>query len=622
MKSYITALLLMTSTSARADAADNAPELTAVAAYTQTRDVRAIEIVDDTVLAATHGGISVHDRRTGALRFVLTSRHGLAGNAATALASLSDGRVLVGTEYGASVLSGLDSARNPEDVGIASVSTGASARRYDPVVAIQRRGGELYIVGQHSGVRRFDSTTLTVANPRFKNSGLRDAVPRYDGWLLASITGGLERRSVNPGETRGSWELGEPILALLDDEPRALIATGERLMVLDNNRLYEVRDPDAAGPIPAVAFAAGFREAMVAARDGRVFEFVDGTLNVIATVSDRPTSIAVGPEAIWVGLADRGLARLDYDDGLQFHARPGEICSNHVTHLTRHRGVLVAGSFDGGVCFKTASGWRSLSTPSRFVLGLASDGHDLYIATSNGITRYGPEFEPRPIGRSDSATMRWLKNTAATGAAEISPGQVALSSAYGVVRIRRVGETRSRSRFFDRKDSQVPLKITLLDSAANSLFVASEIQGVTRLRSKDRKSVRYLDPIWLPEAWVTALDAVDASTLWVGTCQSGVAYVAPEGRRWIQSKDGLPDNRVTAVVGNRDEAFIGTLGGLAWSDVQGHVSQYSIMDGIADLRSSALYRDGDRLWHATEAGMVEFELRNARPSLVVAGNNE
>ncbi|MEO0592697.1 MAG: hypothetical protein AAFZ38_03880 [Myxococcota bacterium] len=331
------ALMLMTSSAVRAETAGKAPKLTAVAASPRTRDVRAIEIIDDTVLAASRGGVSVHDRRTGALRFVLTSRHGLAGNAPTALAPLSDGRVLVGAEYGASVLSGLGAARTPEDIGVTPVSTGANAGRYDPIVAIQRRGGELYVVGQHSGVRRFDSTTLTVDDPGYSNPDLRDAIPRYEGWLLASTTGGLELRSVNPEKTRGSWELGEPILDLSDDEPRALIATGERLMVFENDRLHELRDPEAAGPIPAVAIAAGFRESMVAARDGRVFDVIDGTLNIIATVPGRPTAIAVGPEAIWVGLADQGLARLDYLGGIQIHARPGEICSNHITRPASRR---------------------------------------------------------------------------------------------------------------------------------------------------------------------------------------------------------------------------------------------------------------------------------------------
>ncbi|MEM6731661.1 MAG: hypothetical protein AAF658_08900, partial [Myxococcota bacterium] len=414
------------------------PRLVPLADATHTRDVRDIATLGDRVVVATSGGVAIHERSSGAHLFTLTSRHGLSGNSATALAALSRGEVLVGTEFGASVLRRVAGAKSASDVRVSAVLTGARADLFDPTVAIRSRDGHVYVVGQRSGPRRFDRRTLALDPTTPGAIALSDAIPTYHGWLLTGLTGRVEHR-VEKGHEQ-SLDLAEPILAVADDEPHALLATGERLLQLSHGRVHELRFRDRAGPVPAVAFSPTHgREVLVATRGGAVYSVLDGTLTSVAQVDGRLTAVHSDGATLWLGIDGRGLARIDLDTGeVLASLRPsGEICSNHVTHLTRHRGHLVAGSFNRGVCAEFDGVWRELRVPSPFVHGVASDGHHLYVATSNGIARFGPRLNPAPFTPRDSRVMRWLKDTAATGATEVAPRVVALSSAYGIVEITR-----------------------------------------------------------------------------------------------------------------------------------------------------------------------------------------
>jgi hypothetical protein len=301
-------------------------------------------------------------------------------------------------------------------------------------------------------------------------------------------------------------------------------------------------------------------------------------------------------------------------DGKLKALRPrGEICGNHVTKLTRHRKLLVAGTFDCGACVLTRKGWRNLPLDSKMVHGLASDGRFLYVATSGGISRFGPRFEPRPIGGRDARLLRWYVTGGGTAAVRVGKGMVALANKFGVVRVwtRRSGRTKVR---YTNHEKGVPFKMTAMDSAQGQIFAASETEGVKRLSFGGEEAWHLQDHCELPENWVTGISAVGADEVWVATCQRGAAHVKGGEVRRFGRPEGLLDERLTAVAAGKHGAYLGTLYGVAWVGANSDRAQsFGLEAGIPDPRSAALKREGRRLWVGTEAGLAVFRVALAFP---------
>ncbi|MEM6533509.1 MAG: hypothetical protein AAF654_12870, partial [Myxococcota bacterium] len=165
------------------------PGLKTLSVHTATDEVRNIALTQDRVLAATRGGVSVHDRSSGRFLFVLTTRHGLACNSSTALLPLENGDVLVGGEFGVSRLRNVSGSIAATEVSVAQVLTGARADLYDPVIRIQRRDDGIYVFGQRSGPRRYDPKRLELAPASADRIAWADGIPTYHGWWFAGITG-------------------------------------------------------------------------------------------------------------------------------------------------------------------------------------------------------------------------------------------------------------------------------------------------------------------------------------------------------------------------------------------------------------------------------------------------
>jgi ligand-binding sensor domain-containing protein len=286
-----------------------------------------------------------------------------------------------------------------------------------------------------------------------------------------------------------------------------------------------------------------------------------------------------------------------------------EICDNHVVALAEFRGRMVAATFDQGACFLEDGIWKTLGgLPSPMLHGLGSDGEDLYIATSNGLARYDERMKPRPFGRADPSTLRWTAQSAATAIAQVDGSSLAITSAYGLLRLHRDGKKLSAE--FASHRSGVPLKLTSVAAAGGEIWLGSESQGTRSMGLAGAPARHLQDPDDLPENWVTALAATAADGLWVGTCQRGVARIKGQDRQVIDKKSLLPDDMVVALAADARGAFVGTLGGLTFVTPDGRTGRsYGWAAGLPDPRSASLLLTNDELWLGTEAGLARFEVR-------------
>ncbi len=595
-------ILLLISTSALA-----APTLSYHDEFTSTGDVRDILLVDDSVFLATGGGVAIHDRASGAFLFKLTSKDGLPCNSIRTLVRQKDGTVLAAGDFGLAVIGSMEDGNGFE---VKSSVDHKQRSRFDPIVAAERYGINTFLLGFQSGPQIFGG-----AKPSTSKAGLFSCFAMAgDHMVLGSLDGGLEVRNIRGGASMESFNLTHPVLSVAGSKNGWLVATGNGLFLLEHGRLEPIHTRNEAGvPVGIVAtstVSAEDGEVLVGTHTGDLYIFSEGVLTHLGRFEQRRiTALEKDGEALYVGYEKEGLYRVDLkESSLSGPLRPtGEICSNHVTQMTRHAGLTVAGTFDGGACYLKDGAWHEIpALRSPYVHGVASDGRHLWVANSNGIDRYDTNFNPVPIDDEDPNNLKWFSETAGISAVEQGPGKVAISSAYGVMLIKTKGD-RVKAKFINHREG-VPGNITKVDAAAGELFVASETEGVKAMGLGAHTSAAYLDPVHLPEAWVMDISARSPHELWVATCQNGVAYIKDGDGLTLRRKDGLPDDRIISIAADNSGAFIGTLGGLAHATIAGKVNSYTQTVGAPDPRASLVHRDGEQLWYGTESGLVVYSI--------------
>lgn len=571
--------------------------------HVRTDDVRAIALLDGQVLAATGGGLAVHGRDDGAHRFTLTARDGLPGNSLRAVVALAGDTAIVGGDFGAAVVT--FGARGPR---IAPIDGLGDTAVFAPITVVQGSASPgcatadgpcaVDLLHQHRGRLRAE---------RYESGWRVAPVPEqgHGPWAVAAHgTAGLVRGTFDGRLIVGHhwpFTLPTPVQALQGTAAAVWVATGERLARVVGARLRPVTLGGVE--LPATALGAAGDEVIVGAIDGRIWRSHGAELAPLATAAGRITAIVADGDGAWLGLAGSGLHRL-VAGAVGPALRPaGEICSNHLSRMTRHRGLLVAGTFHRGACALGPDGWIDLPVASPFVFGVASDGHYLWVASSGGIDRFGPDLQPAPFGRGDPRVLPWLDTVAALGAIEVRPGVVAIVSGFGLARIERSAENRLSVRFTGHKDG-APYGVSSITARGDDLVLGSEKHGITVMAGGTTLAARWQDPVHLPENWVMGLDAALDGTVWAATCQSGAAAIDPQGKaRRYGVADGLPDRRMTTIAATADGAWLGTLNGLA--RVCGDaVVAYGVADGLPDPRSAALFVEGDGVWLGTEAGLV------------------
>jgi len=567
------------------------PELQLRGQHSNTGEVRAIALTPRRVWVATAGGLAVHRRSDGRHLCTLSSGDGLPGNSLHTVAARHDG-LLVGGDFGAVLLPRPERACGPR-LQVRAVRGLSGIEPFDPVFGHVRQGRRSFVVRHQRGLSRLRARKggQLEAGEGSSRVGLwRAAASTGDQLVLGGLDGTLLFYAARArlGEPRAALTLDLPVLALAAQGQNLVVATGESLLRVQAGRLRTLVHRGAAVQT-AIAATALTREdedrtLLVGTAGGAIYRLVDDTPSPLTDgLGGRITALASDGDRIWIGLGREGLHLVKPATAKPaVTLRPrGEICSNHVTKITRHRGKLVVGSFDEGACVLESWGWRALpGLPSPMVHGVG---------------------------------------TSATGAVEIGPRQVALSSAYGVTRIWRKRNGRTRTRFTSHEKG-APFAITALAAAGEEVFVGSETEGVKAMGYGRGRARHYQDPVDLPENWVMGLSAVRSDELWVATCQQGVAHLDGLQRTWIDRHRGLADNRVIAVAADTRGAFVGTLGGLSWvSADHATVRGFGLERGLPDPRAAGLYRDGDDLWLATEAGLARFAVSwKARETMAAA----
>ena len=528
---------------------------------TNTEDVRDLAVVDGVTYAATSGGVDVFDakgRPTGALKvedglpshetwalrvvqgvvFVATSR---------GLAQIEGGRV---SRFGAGrPWHGLPPARTTAD-------RGGYARRLLDLEATMRPGAVL-AAHDTDGSVAMTATADGVLDVR----GRRHVRHRLRGRPRVVYVGSEGLVAATTEEVRTFDRDGRPRTTHRPPGPIAVRLMGRELVVIDRAGAEYV--------LSNGAWSAGRRRRVAQAT---------------AMSADRTRFGVAG-----VGVVDQRGRRLS--------ARR-QICSNHITSLTRHGKWLVAGTFDSGACrSRDERHWyriRQPALPSNMVYDVASSSGKLWVATSHGLGRQDPRgFQHYAFGGRNPFGLRSLSVLALLNDGDRT----------GLVERRGISWIDARDRVVGRDEwySDKAEHVTVARKVGRYVWIGTEDRGL--LRHDGRGWKIFHDGRDLPGNWVTAVDAAADGRAIVGTCQNGVALLR-DGRPAVKLSvnDGLADEMVTAV-SLGDTSWVGTLAGLSAVSGGRVVASYGPREGLADRRVSMVQRLGDTLWVGTEAGL-------------------
>ncbi|MBZ4416823.1 hypothetical protein [Myxococcus sp. RHSTA-1-4] len=546
------------------------------ATVTNTETVHDLESFSGHVVACTEGGLELFTP-TGAPVRVLTVEDGLPSHFCRAL-ERSGERLFAATDEG---LVSVDARFRVEPVldvrwHALPPSEGASPREY-----VARLG---QLASALPG-----GPTYTALSTRFAGTA--------DGRVLEL---GTERMWPVPGPVR-----------LLAEERRGLrVGTSEGVFFIDADGKLSSAGDVPVGPLAYVRTSGG--GVSVLGSQGAMSTWEE-QLREEDTSGGTPalpmgaTAMSRSPEgATWVGTRDSGV-HLRTAGAWRRVTPTGQLCGNHVTALTRHRGRLVVGTFDRGVCWQRDDGrWQSFRTPalpSNQVLGVASDGVRLYVATTYGLGLYdGKVWTQLAFGGRNPVGLGKLSVLAAV---RLDEG-VTLVDGRGASVVTPGGQTLSLLERLPLPDgwSEHP---SVADGAGRFLWVASEDRGL--LRWDGARWQRFHDGRDLTDNWVTALSTDAEGRAAAGTCQDGFSYF--DGSRWTRVRDAqaLPSRAIVSTALVPGGALIGTLRGAAHYDAaSGHVRA---LPRLADPRVYAVLVEDDSALFGTEGGLSRLDWKQA-----------
>ena len=312
---------------------------------------------------------------------------------------------------------------------------------------------------------------------------------------------------------------------------------------------------------------------------------------------NQVNAIAQSPDGyLWLGTWE-GLVRYN---GLEFHvfdrANTPELKDNGIRSVRASEdGAVVIGTSRGGVTVKRGDRWRTWMekdglAQEEIMDALLDRQGRLWVATeSAGITRIDKDAP------TQFNTRNGLPSDVVYGLLLDRDGGVWAATAEGLVHF-----VDGRMRVYG-DDAGLPAApiFRVMQDATGTVFAGTE-RGVYRMQGE-----RFVNqsPL-LPEDGVPSLAKDNAGSLWVGTVNNGLVRLGSSGAERFTSVRGLPNNRVAALLVDREGSiWAGTNAGLLrLSDAS--FSTWNGDQGLSDDYVRALYeapRGG--MWIGTSRGL-------------------
>ncbi|GAB6064246.1 ligand-binding sensor domain-containing protein [Deferrisoma palaeochoriense] len=273
--------------------------------------------------------------------------------------------------------------------------------------------------------------------------------------------------------------------------------------------------------------------------------------------SNRITALYVDETDAWVGTADAGVARLNFEEGNWIVTKVEDgLASNRVTDIAKYKGVVYVGT-DAGISVWDGASWQIKDTEGRVKLVNARFRvHDglLWVAAR---TMHGGLLTFDGERWKDRGTMK--------------PGTV----------LNNVSD---------------------FDFAGDTLWIGTTNRGVYRFDGKGWTTFTVADGI--ASNFVYTL-AVKGATCYLGGC-CGVSVYENGSWRIYDIAEGLPHSTVNAIAVDGDLVWFGSKKGLGLFDGFQFTNFYT-EDGLTDDRITALFVRGTEVWVGTANGLNRLE---------------
>ena len=312
---------------------------------------------------------------------------------------------------------------------------------------------------------------------------------------------------------------------------------------------------------------------------------------------NQVNAIAQSPDGyLWLGTWE-GLVRYN---GLEFHvfdrANTSELKDNGIRSVrVSEDGAVVVGTSRGGVTIKRGDRWRTWMEKDGLAQEEVMDAlldrqGRLWVATeSAGITRMQGDVATQFNARNG------LPSDVVYGLLLASDGSVWAATANGVAHF---NDDRIEVYGDDAGLPAAPI-FRIMQDATGTIFVGTE-RGVYRMQGQRFSTESPL----LPQDGVPSMAKDNAGNLWVGTVNNGLVRLGASGAERFTSVRGLPNNRVAALLVDREGSiWAGTNAGLLrLSDAS--FSTWNGDQGLSDDYVRALFeapRGG--MWIGTSRGL-------------------